>query len=295
MAEGKHDLEMNPLSSEEEKEVIPLVTAVEIDETGPQKQPAKKLPTVRVVAPSNLPPCYRFAILYQEEASSSDGSTRSSPWKTGYVATPVDGVTKGQTFEAQVLPPTKTIRRVTGNWDASEFDLSTCCCNDKTDTDFCLLAWFCSPIAWACLYEKLSDLGPDYNPRPAIKSVGAISLFLMILYIVDIASRSANKEETHYSSSKTAPTRNATTVSDLGPFLGIGLTVFSAYVRSKVRAHHKIKSTAYSSENCVCDILCVWCFSPCSVLQAYRHMRNAQEHPNLGYISAPPPSRVEIV
>jgi hypothetical protein len=143
--------------------------------------------------------------------------------------------------------------------------------------------------------KPCNNLGPDYNPKPAVKSAGAVSLFLLILYIVDLACRSANNQEQHYSTTKESSTNNTATVSDFGFIIGIFFVVFSAWTRAKVRAHYRIQPGPYVSENCCWDIACVWCFSPCSVLQAYRHMRNAQEHPNLGYLSAPPPSKAEMI
>lgn len=297
------------------------------------------LPKLRIVSPSDLPPNYVIPVMFQD--------LETNKWKSAMVRIPQKetnmdsgiGVKKGETFEAVPISTTttsnsnsnnsnsnsniiQTVPRITGRWIVSEFDGTSCCCSNKNDTDFCLLAWFCSPVAWACILEQIYDLQKNqpkssssssknnkavHSPRFGFKSIGIISAVILVLTVIQFALSRANQAERRYSASSsysssshhyssTRPSSARATSSDDDVIEGVNfllfliLIIFMIYVRRVVRQHYTIQG-----DNCCCDIFCVWCFSPCSVLQSYRQMRVAHEHPNLGYVSTAPKTKAEVI
>ncbi|KAL3928364.1 MAG: hypothetical protein SGBAC_012686 [Bacillariaceae sp.] len=228
---------------------------------------------VNVTSPSTLPPGYVMQILYQEKDESGNAK---ETWKKAIVTVPVDGpgVEKGEAFEAEARP-FDTVNQIRGYWLGSEFDCNVCCCSPTTDADFCVLAWCCTPVAWACLFEQLVDLKEQnlgkkkYRPRFKAKSLGFLSMLFVIL---SLAAMTSNLATYDYESGGTDNSL-ATKV------FAVIFVAFGIFVRSKIREHYSIKGG-----NCISDCLWMTCFSTCSVLQSYHQMKKAHEHPHLGYL-----------
>lgn len=242
-----------------------------------QQRPAAPSVKVRVnvTAPSTLPPGYVMQILYQEKDESGNAK---ETWKRGIVTVPVNGqgVEKGEVFEAEALP-FDTVKQIRGHWLGSEFDFNVCCCSPTTDADFCMLAWCCSPVAWACLFEQLVDLKRQnlgkkrYRPRLVAKSLGFLSMLFVVLSLTAMLS---NYMTYNYRGKGD---------SEITKIFVVVFVVFGIFVRSKIREHYSIKGG-----NCIFDCLWMTCFSTCSVLQSYHQMKKAHEHPHLGYLPNEP-------
>ena len=296
--DGDGDVEIKALIggvNNEDEDNIPLVEDV-IDVTQTSTTAPTPPPILRLKAPSDLPPNYSLPVLYKEESNDTNGQYC---WKSATVKIPQGGVKKGQSFQAVPVSSSTTkihtIRPLTGRWATSEFELATCCCSDQTDTDFCLLAWFCNPVAWACLKEQLSILESDdrdssstttattstsshnqprHSPRFTYKSIGLLSGTLLVFHIISFLLNQANREERHYD----YHSNGTDSMYTLSTWVWIGLTAFVVFVRRQIRHRYQI-----TNENCVYDLCCVSCFGPCSVLQANRHMKHSYEHVTLGY------------
>ena len=293
--------------NEDEDTIPPLVEdVIDVTHTSSTAAPAPPPPTLRLKAPSDLPPNYLLPVLFKEESNvDTNNNGQKYCWKSATVKIPQGGVTKGQSFQVTPVSSTTihTIRPLTsGRWITSEFELSTCCCSSQIDTDFCLLAWFCNPIAWACLKEQLSILEESdddndninhqpsrhrHSPRFTYKSIGILSGTLLVFHIISFLLNQANREERHYE----YHSNGTESMYTLSTWIWIGFIIFAVFVRRQIRARYQI-----ANENCIYDLFCVWMFGPCSVLQAFRHMKHSYEHPNLGYTGQlPPPTKADVV
>ncbi|CAJ1957626.1 unnamed protein product [Cylindrotheca closterium] len=174
---------------------VPFVEAAPIADGEAVTPPRQGMPAppstvvrVQVTAPAMLPPGYVMQVLYQEK---DETGNFKDTWKKGIIIIPLDGggVNKGQVFEAETQP-FDTVKQIHGYWHGNEFNVDECCCSQTTDADFCLLSWYCPPVAWACLYEQLVILDKQnagqnsYRPRFVAKSIGFVSLLFLILSIV---------------------------------------------------------------------------------------------------------------
>lgn len=282
---------MKDIEAEGDEELsTPLIEATVIDEEEDNSPvmakptPKKQIETVRVkvTAPASLPPGYAIQVLYQEQ---DENNNPKDVWKKGVVQVPLDGegVQKGDVFEAETKPY-DNVKQARGYWLGGEFEPRVCCCSPTTDTDFCLLAWCCTPVAWACLLERLVELEEQnmgkkrkYRPQFVAKSIGGLSLLFLILYLISMLSGTVTTK------SKGAGDSTPSTL------FAIVFVVFGMIARAKVRAHYNIRS-----DNACYDCMCVTFCSKCSVLQSYYQMKKAHEHPHLGYIpNEPLPAEAE--
>ncbi|CAJ1957624.1 unnamed protein product [Cylindrotheca closterium] len=267
---------------------IPMVEASPIgdNQTVSPSPPTAKV-RVKVTAPLALPPGFIIQILYQEKGRRG---IATKIWKKAVVKVPVDcnGVEKGQVFEAETQP-FDTVKQIRGDWDRSKVDFDVCCNSVTTDTEFCLLSWFCSPVAWACLFEQLVDLKKEnfglsiYRPRFVAKSIGLVSLLFVVLSLVSKASgtaTTASSDTDEDSRVTTSPVYGMVLVGFTSP-LSFVFLVFGMFVRSKIREYYSIRG------NCIEDFLAVMFCSTCSVLQTYHHMKKAHEHPLVGHLNEP--------
>lgn len=263
--------------------ITPLVEATPVD---PPIVRMTESARVKVVAPMELSPGYVLHILYQEKDERNN--MVNNVWKKGVVKVPAGGsngdhIRKGDVFEAETIP-FESVKQIRGRWSTSAFDIQSCCGITHLDTDFCLLSWFCPPVASACLYEQISALEREnfgskkkFKPRFVAKSIGFFSALYLVLFLISLVSdmaaeKSAKGNEIMISS-----------VADYSGIFGVIFLVLGIIARSRIRKYYGI-----NSENYCHDCICVACFMPCAALQAYHHMRKSHEHPHLGYIPKDP-------
>mmetsp|Transcript_10933 Transcript_10933/g.17524 ORF Transcript_10933/g.17524 Transcript_10933/m.17524 type:complete len:286 (-) Transcript_10933:55-912(-) len=249
--EHEHLELVEPLMEEENDDGVLLQTPTERNNstTNDNKQERPKQ-FVKLVAPSDLPQGYRLPVKYRET-----GSTTNT---TGFARIPEGGVRRGQEIQAAVIPP----QAIMGRWTVGEFD-----CGSNRDAAFTTLSCFCTPMAWACLYESAFH-------RPA-GSCWIIVVVLTVVYWVCRFGTPVDTETSSSSSSSSSSMDEMTFLTIVMEMISWALLITTCVIRGKIRQKFHIPGNACQ------DCICVTCCGCCTAIQAYQHLARNHENPKL--------------